>query len=305
MRHSHNHAHAHPGPDAGDRRIAVAVLVNLVLTLVQIVGGVLSGSLALIADALHNFSDALALIIAFAARRIARREATARMNFGFGRAEIVAALINYTILIMIGLFLLYEAVMRFISPTGIDGWMVIWIAAIALVVDLVTAALTYTMSKSSMNIRAAFLHNVADVLGSVAVIVAGASVLLFGWNLADPIATLLIAGYILWHSLAEIGGVIRILMLGSPPQFNTEKVIATVRAIPGVDGVHRVRLWMVGEHDFALDAHLVIALGRWEEADALKTKVKAELHQRFGIENSTLELECSRHSCDHPVQYGT
>ena len=195
MAHSHHH---HVDPEAGDRRVATAVLVNLGLTVAQIIGGIFAGSLALIADALHNFSDAISLIIAFGARKIARRPANADMTFGYGRAEIVAALINYTTLIVVGLYLVYEAVMRFIDPQSVDGWLIVIIAGIALVVDLVTALLTYSMSKSSMNIRAAFLHNVADALGSIAVIVAGTLILLYDWRLIDPLVTLLIAGYILW-----------------------------------------------------------------------------------------------------------
>ena len=144
-------------PDAGDRKVAAAIGVNILLTLVQIAGGILSGSLALIADALHNFSDAASLVIAFAARKIARRKADAKMTFGYDRAEVVAALINYTTLIIVGLYLIYEAVMRFIEPQGVDGWLVVIIAAVALIVDMVTALLTYTLSKTSVNIRAAFL----------------------------------------------------------------------------------------------------------------------------------------------------
>ena len=145
------------------------------------------------------------------------------MTFGYGRVEVVAALINYTTLIVIGLYLLYEAAMRFADPQPVEGWLIVIIAGIALIVDVVTAALTYAMSKSSVNIRAAFLHNVADALGSVAVIVAGTLILLYDWRLIDPLVTVLIAGYILWQSFREIGPVIRILMLGSPPEIETER----------------------------------------------------------------------------------
>lgn len=246
--------HHHIDPAAGDRRIAFAVLVNLGLTAAQVIGGILAGSLALIADALHNFSDAVALIIAFGARKIARRPANADMTFGYDRAEVVAALINYTTLIVIGLYLVYEAVLRFIEPQGVNGWMIVVIAGIALIVDAVTALLTYKMSKSSMNIRAAFLHNVADALGSIAVIVAGTLIILYDWRLIDPLVTLLIAAYILWQSFSEIGGVIRILMLGSPPDVESRAVIDGIRAIDGVADVHHAHFWLMGEHQSAFDA---------------------------------------------------
>ena len=251
--------HHHMDPDAGDARMFWAVVVNLGLTVAQIIGGILSGSLAMIADAVHNLSDALSLIIAFFARKIARRPADASMTFGYGRAEVVAALINYTTLIVIGLYLIYEAVMRFIEPAGVDGWLVVIIAGLALVVDLVTAALTWSLSKDSVNIRAAFLHNIADAMGSIAVIAAGTLIILFDWHIIDPLVTLLIAGYILWMSFSEIGGVIRILMLGSPPELNAGEVLQTISDVDGVNGAHHLHLWQMQEHQAALDTHLVIA----------------------------------------------
>lgn len=303
--HGHHHHHHHVDPDAGDARVAMAVLVNLLLTVAQVIGGIFSGSLALIADALHNFSDAISLIIAFAARKIARRPSDASMTFGYGRVEIVAALVNYTTLIVIGFYLIYEAVMRFIEPQGVDGWIVVIIAAIALVIDVITAGLTFALSKESVNIRAAFLHNVADALGSVAVIIAGSLILLYDWRLIDPLVTLLIAGYILWQAWAEIGGVIRILMLGSPPGLQTDTVIARMEAIDGVADIHLAHLWQMNEHDNALDAHLVIDRGAWDHADAIKARVKKVLSEEFGIGQSTLEMECSLHACNGAARIGS
>lgn len=301
MGHGHHH---HVDPEAGDRRVFAAIAVNMGLTVAQIVGGILSGSLALIADALHNFSDAISLIIAFGARKIARRPQDAEMTFGYGRVEVVAALINYTTLIVIGLYLLYEAAMRFADPQPIEGWLIIIIAGIALIVDVVTAALTYAMSKSSVNIRAAFLHNVADALGSVAVIFAGTLILLYDWRLIDPVVTVMIAGYILWQSFREIGPVIRILMLGSPPEIETRVVLDAVRAIEDVTGIHHAHFWQMDEHRAALDAHVVIADGRWSEADAIKERIKAMLSDQFDIAHTTLELECARHACDDASEFG-
>ncbi|MCP1200324.1 cation diffusion facilitator family transporter [Notoacmeibacter sp. MSK16QG-6] len=303
MSHSH-HGHAHIDPEAGDARVFWAVLVNLGLTVAQIVGGILSGSLALIADAIHNLSDALALIIAFFARKIARREADETMTFGYGRAEVVAALINYTTLIVIGLYLVYEAVLRLIDPQGVDGWLVVIIAAVALVVDTVTALLTFSLSKESVNIRAAFLHNVADALGSIAVIFAGTLIILYDWRLIDPIVTLMIASYILWQSLAEIGGVIRILMLGSPPNIDARKVLDLMQDVDGVADVHHLHLWQMQEYENAVDAHLGIEAGRWSEADAIKQAVKTRLKSEFAISHATLECECAVHACPSPAIIG-
>ena len=300
----HGHHHHHLDPDAGDARIAGAIAVNMALTVAQVLGGIFSGSLAMIADALHNFSDAVSLVIAVVARRIARRPADAEMPFGYGRAEVVAALINYTTLIVIGLYLIYEAVLRFLSPEPVAGWMVVAIAGLALVVDLVTALLTYSMAKDSVNIRAAFLHNVADALGSVAVILAGTVILLWGWTWVDPAVTLLIAGYILWMAFSEIGGVIRILMLGSPPALAPREVVEAATGIAGVAGLHKAHLWQIDERRSALQAHLVVAEGAWAQADGIKAAVKSELDRRFGITHVVLELECARHACAAPEAFG-
>ena len=293
-----HHHHHHVSAESGDRQVLAAILVNGLLTVVQFVGGVVSGSLALVADALHNFSDAISLVIAFGARKISRRPPDDDMTFGYGRVEVVAALVNYTTLIVSGLYLVVEALGRFLAPTGFDGWLVVVVAGVALVVDVITALLTYRLSKESVNIRAAFLHNVADALGSIAVIVAGTLILLYDWRLVDPLVTLLIAGYILYMSFTEIGGVIRILVLGSPPAIKTSKVLSLMEGIDGVADIHHVHFWQLDEKRNAVDAHIVIDEGHWGRADAIKQQVKARLRDDFDIAHSTLEMECSRHRCE-------
>ncbi|MBK5934699.1 cobalt-zinc-cadmium efflux system protein [Rhodovulum imhoffii] len=295
---AHHHHHHHIDPEAGDRRVAWAVGVNMLLTVAQIVGGIVSGSLALVADAIHNFSDAISLIVALVARRIARRPSDARMTFGYHRAEIVAAMVNYTTLIVIALYLIYEAVLRLVDPPGVTGWIVVVVAAIALVVDVITALLTYAMSKSSVNIRAAFLHNVADALGSVAVIVAGTLILIYDWRLIDPLVTLGIAVYILWHVAQDIGPVIRMLMMGGPDAPGLGDVRARLMAEDGVEDLHHLHLWQIDEHRTAFEAHVVMA----EDAGfaALTARLKRVLLQEFGIAHATLEVETVASGCADP-----
>ncbi len=299
------HHHHHVDASTGDRRLIGAIAVNVGLTVVQIIGGILSGSLALIADALHNLSDAVSLIIAFVAHKVARRPASADMPFGFTRVETVAALVNYTSLTIIGLYLAYEAVWRFFEPQPVIGWLMIAVALVALLVDAVTAWLTYSMSKSSVNIRAAFLHNLADAAGSVAVIVAGVLVLVFDWWLADPIITLMIAAYILWMSLSEMPAVIRTLMLARPEQIAPQAVVDALLDVEGITEVHNAHLWQINEHSTAFQAHVVVWGGEWAEADAIKTRAKTLLSDAFGISLATLELECSAHACDDAPAFGT
>lgn len=291
----HHHGHHHPQMEEGDRRMQLAVAVNILLTAVQIIAGVISGSLALIADAIHNLSDALSLIIAFLARKIGRRPADARMTFGYGRAEVVAALVNYTTLIVVALYLAAQGVERLFNPAAVEGWIVVVVASVALVIDTITALLVMRMARDSMNIRAAFLHNVADALGSVAVIVGGTLILLYDWRLVDPLITLLISGYILWHAGREVGPVVRVLMLGAPQDTDLNDVVAGLRAIKGVEDLHHLHLWRMQEHETALEAHIVI--GEGADAQAIKTRIKTHLTERFSIRHSTLEFEQSGAAC--------
>ena len=287
----HDHGHTHIDPDSGDRRVAVAIWANALLTVAQIIGGILSGSLALIADALHNFSDMASLVIAFAARKIARRPADEKMTFGYGRVEIVAALINYTTLILIGFYLIYEGGMRMIDPPEVMGWTVVILGGIALVIDTLTAMLTYSMQKGSVNIRALFLHNLSDALASVAVIVGGTLIILYDMRWVDPAITIGIALYILYLSFSEIGGPIRTLMLGSPPNIDGAEVVEAIQTVDGVVEVHHVHLWQMQEHAAALDCHIVVERARLDEAEKIKQDVKEVLADRFSIEHSTLEFE--------------
>ena len=149
-----------------------------------------------------------------------------------------------------------------------------------------------------------FLHNVADALGYIAVIVAGTVIILNDWRLIDPLITLVIAGYILWQSVTEIGDSVRILMLGSPPDLDTHAILGAMRAAPGVENVHHLHLWQMQEHEPALDAHIVIDEGVWNEADQVKRTVKAALRDGFGLSHITLELECHAHACNHPQEVG-
>lgn len=291
MPHDHHpgHHHHHPDLDSGDRRVAWAVAVNILLTFAQIVAGVISGSLALIADAIHNLSDALSLVIAFFARRIGKRPADATMTFGYGRAEVVAALINYTTLIVVAFYLAAEGVQRLFNPAEVEGWIVVIVAVVALVIDSVTALLIWRLSGDSANMRAAFLHNLADAMGSVAVIVGGTLILLYDWRLVDPIVTLLISGYILWHSWQGILPVIRILMLGAPEDADLEEVAATLRGIDGVGDIHHLHVWRMQEHETALESHVV--LDGTTDAEEVKIAVKRALKDRHGIAHAVLELE--------------
>lgn len=300
----HDHGHTHIDPKSGDRRVIAAIWANGLLTVAQIAGGILSGSLALIADALHNFSDMASIVIAFAARKIARRPADERMTFGYGRIEIVAALINYTTLMLVGFYLIYEGGMRMIDPPEVQGWTVVILGGVALLVDTLTAWLTWSMQKGSVNIRALFLHNLSDALASVAVIVGGTLILLYDLRWVDPAITIGIALYILYLAGTEIGRPIRTLMLGSPPDIDNAAVIDAIRGVDGVADVHHVHLWQMQEHEAALDCHVVVNSQDWPRIETMKTEIKAQLKERFRITHSSLEFEHSDRAHEGAALYG-
>ncbi|HRK98732.1 MAG TPA: cation diffusion facilitator family transporter [Alphaproteobacteria bacterium] len=290
----HSHHHGDPS-QIGERRLWWAVSANILLTVAQVIGGILSGSLSLVADALHNFSDAASLLIALVAIRIGRKPPDQFKTFGYKRAETVAALINLTTLIIIGLYLCYEAIKRFITPEPVAGWTVVIVAGIALAVDVFTALLTYRQSKTSMNIKAAFLHNVTDAMASVGVIITGTLILLYGWVWTDAAMTLIISGYVLWQGFTQIPKVIHLLMEGAPDGLSLEDIRSSMEKVDGVNNVHHVHVWQLDEHRNALEAHVV--LEESIDMDTLKIRLKKLLHDQFEIEHSTLEFEykkCSR-----------
>lgn len=306
MPHDHhdNGHHHHVDKNISDGRLLLAICGNLLLTLVELVGGLVSGSLALLADALHNFGDCGSLLIALVARRWSRKKADPRRTFGYSRADVVGAVINLTALIVVAIYLVLEAIERTIFPAAsIDGKLVIGVATVALIVDLGTVFLLWAGRGSSVNIRAAVLHNISDALASVAVIVVGVVALI--WNaagvVADVAATLLIAGYIIWQSWDMLRQSIAILMNSAPQKLDTHDVVDAMRSIDRVLGVHHVHLWQLDEHHASLEAHVVIASDDVASMERIKEALKQELSTKFGIGHSTLEFEIDGHAaCSHP-----
>ena len=287
----HARSHAHAPPEASDRRILGTVALNVVLTVAQIVGGVLSGSVALVADAVHNLNDAMALVVVYVARRISRRRADRQRTFGYGRARVVGATINLVALAVVGLFLAYESLLRFFEPRSVDGWTMIILAGIALVVDLATVLLLFGMRRGSMNVRAAFVHNLTDALASVAVLLGGVAILLLGWTWVDPLLSLLIVAYIGWQVAGMLPGAVRVLMESAPEGFDTAEVADAIATVEGVRDAHHLHAWLLDEERVALEAHVVVEPGQREHMESIKRRVRALLSERFEVDHATLELE--------------
>ncbi len=289
--HNHNHNHSHHSPEDSDFSLIVAVSINSLLTVFQVIGGILSGSLSLIADALHNLSDAASLGIAIFARKISRRPADNSKTFGYKRAEVIAALINLVILVVISFYLLYEAAWRFFEPVEISGWIIILVAGIALIIDFVTALITFSLSKNNMNMRAAFLHNLSDAMASLAVIVAGSLIILYEWYWVDTLLTGMLALFILYQAFAMLPRTIHLLMEGVPDDIDLEAIKITLSKIEHVDDVHHMHIWSLDESTIALEAHVVVDLNDFNDMENTKRIIKKSLLDNYGIYYSTLEIE--------------
>ncbi|HAG91865.1 MAG TPA: cation transporter [Bdellovibrionales bacterium] len=286
----HDHGHHEFG---STKKLYLAVVINIILTVFQIVGGLLSGSLSLLADALHNFSDAGALAIAAIAAKIAKIPPNQRMTYGYKRAEILGALINSTTLIIVGLYLLYEAVNRYFDQNPIDGWTVVWVATIALVIDIFTALLTYSGSKDNVNIKAAFIHNVSDAAASVVVIFSGILILYFKVYLVDLIATVLISIYVLFQAFFLIRQCILVLMQSTPNHLDINEIKSAIESVSLVKEAHHIHVWQLDDKKILLETHVVVFKESLYEIENIKKQIRHVLSVNFSIKHSTLEFEIS------------
>lgn len=287
------HAHGTAGSGHGKgRRLLIALALNLGITAAEVTGGLASGSLALLADAAHNFSDAASVLISYIAWRIAQRPATAERSYGYGRAETVGALVNLTTLIVIGLYLLYEAGSRLYAPQEVAGPMMLAVGIVALVEDLL-AAWVLRKDLGSLNVKSTYLHMIADALATVGVIVAGGAIMIWGPGLAwiDPAVTALIALYIFWHGGHELRETISVLVDSAPKGFDFERLVRALRGAPGVVEVHHVHLWQREEQMLALTAHLALNSADLGAATDMKEQLKRDLRTGFEIEHATIEVE--------------
>lgn len=288
----HHHGHAHGAPrEGGERRLWISIVLNLTITAAEVVGGILSGSLALLSDALHNFSDTASLGVSLGARRIAQRDPNRRKTFGYRRAEVLGAFVNLVTLVLVALYLIYEAVERFLDPQPIDGGVMLAVATIGLAANLITALLLWRDAQESLNIRSAFVHIVGDTLSSVGVVLGGLLILRYQVFWVDPALTLGIACYILFHSYHMLRQTANILMEGTPPGLRLDALAEAVEGVERVRGMHHLHVWQLDETHAALEAHVVIARGDLERMEQIKAEIKRRLAERFGIAHSTLEFE--------------
>ncbi|MEW2452255.1 cation diffusion facilitator family transporter [Streptomyces parvulus] len=300
----HDHGHAHGAPPGGTAtaayrgRLRVALGITLTVMVVEIVGGVLADSLALIADAAHMATDALGLGMALLAIHFASRPASDRRTFGYARAEILAALANCLLLLGVGGYVLYEAIERFITPAGTQGGVTVVFGAIGLVANMVSLALLMRGQKDSLNVRGAFLEVAADALGSLAVIVSALVILATGWQPADPIASLLIGLMIVPRTLRLLRETLDVLLEAAPKGVDIAEVRAHILALDGVEDVHDLHAWTITSGMPVLSAHVVVsgetlsAIGH----EKMLHELQGCLGDHFDVEHCTFQLEPGGHA---------
>lgn len=297
--HSGHHHHHHDHSDASTLKLWGSIALNLIITIAEIVGGLVSNSLALLSDAVHNLNDTISLGIALFARKVSKREANERKTFGYKRAEIIGAFINLITLVLVALFLIKEGIERFFDPQAIDGLTMFWVAIIGLMGNLITAALLFKDSKDSLNIRSAFIHIVSDALSSVGVIIGGWLILKYEWYIVDTILTVLIGGYILWHSWHLLKETINILMESKPEHIELNELKNRIERIDYVCGAHHVHVWRLDEKSTLLESHIVIEKEDLSKMEEIKAAIKTMLHDEYHITHSTLEFEFE--PCADPI----
>ena len=283
------------GPATYDRAFALGVAFNVIFVVTEAVFGVIAGSTALLADAAHNFSDVLGLLLAWGASYLSRRPRSARRTYGWRSSSILAALINAVVLLVVTGGIAWQAIQRFGTPEPVGGGIVAWVALVGVGVNTATALLFMRGRKNDLNIRGAFLHMAADAAVSAGVAVAGVVILVTAWSWIDPVVTLLIAGVILGGTWGLLRESFNLALHAVPEGIDPEAVEAYLLGLPGVTAVHDVHIWAMSTTETALTAHLVKQDARGD--DAIIADATRVLLDRFGIEHTTLQWERGSDAC--------
>lgn len=283
------HIHKH---EVKGKNLLLSILLNLLITIAQVVGGIISGSLALISDALHNFSDVLSLTFSFIAHKLSRRKASIVHTFGYKRAELIAAFINAITLIVVALFLVYEAATRLFHPEPIKSTLVIWLALLGIVVNGGSVLLLKKDSEHNLNMKSAYLHLLTDMMASVAVLVGGLLMKFYGWFWVDSVMTLLIALYLIYVSYDLIKSATKMLMLFTPDYIDIKEIVREVHKINGVNKLHHIHVWNLNDEELHLEAHLDCSEDiKMSEFNDLLYDVEMVLFEKFHINHINIQPE--------------
>lgn len=293
--HDHSHAHLKPGQKVGTI-FRLSLIFTAAFVLIEFGAGLWANSLALISDAGHNLTDAMALAFSWFAITLATRSPNFNKTYGYHRAGILAASINAATLVIIAVYVFYEAIQRLFEPQAVNGEIVVIVGTLALGLNSAIGFALWKSSKDDLNVRSAFLHVVGDALASFGAILAGLATIVVGWSGFDPLISILIAVFILWSSWGIIKESTNVLLEGIPSGLNMEALQKDLLAIPSVKSIHDLHVWTIGSNFPALSCHILTSSTSLVEGRAVIHTVKELLSEHYHIEHATLELECD--ACD-------
>lgn len=295
MAHSHNHQHHHK--EIQGKNLLISILLNILITASQVIGGFISGSLSLLSDALHNLSDVISLIISYAANKLSRKEASTNKTFGYKRAEIIAAFVNSASLIIVAAFLIKEAVERFLEPQVIGTRIVILLSLLGILANGFSVLLLRSYSANNMNMRSAYLHLFTDMMASVAVLLGGVLMYFFQLYWIDPLLTVLIALYLVYMGFDLLRSSTRVLMLFTPDSIRVQEIVASISTIDPIKNVHHVHIWQLNEDEVHLEAHIDFSRDILiSEFDVILNQIEEKVFHEFGINHVNIQPEFGK--CD-------
>ena len=295
MGHSHNHSHSQT--DFKGRNLFISILLNIVITVAQVIGGLISGSLSLLSDALHNFNDVISLIVSYIANKLTKKKASLNKTFGYKRAEILAAFINAATLIIVAVLLIIEAIERFQNPQEIESDLVIWLSFVAILGNGFSVLLLKKESKTNMNMKSAYLHLFTDMMASVAVLIGGLLMKYYQLFWVDSVLTFLIAIYLIIMGFNLLRDSFKVLMLFTPESIEVEEIVRVVQSIEVIKNMHHVHIWQLNEQEIHLEAHIDfhkdISLSQF---DKVLREIEVLVYESFGINHVNIQPEFGK--CD-------
>lgn len=296
MSHHHGH-HYHHGKDLKGRNLLISIFLNIIITTAQVIGGFVSGSLALLSDALHNSSDVISLVISYIAAKLAKKDASLQKTFGYKRAEILAAFVNAATLVVIAVFLIIEAIERFQKPQDIESSLVIWLSLLGIVANGFSVLLLKKDADSNMNMKSAYLHLFTDMLASVAVLIGGLLMQYFEIYWIDSVLTLAIAVYLIFVGYDLLKNSYKVLMLFTPENIHIQEIVKVLQTITHIKTVHHVHVWQLNEDETHLEAHIDFNKDiKLSEFDVILEEIEEILYHEFGINHYNIQPEFGK--CD-------
>lgn len=283
MAHEHTHNHAHHHPKLTGKNLLISIVLNIVITLAQLIGGVVSGSLSLLSDAVHNLSDVITLIISYIAHVLAKKEASLGKTFGYKRIEILVAFINASTLIIVAILLIIEAIKRFNHPEPVASFLVIWLSLLGILANGFSVLLLKKDAKANMNMRSAYLHLFTDMLASIAVLIGGVFMSVYQVYWIDSLLSFCIALYLIWVGFDLLKTSFKVLMLFTPDSILIQDIVSDLKEIEYVKNVHHVHVWQLNENEVHFEAHMdfdtnISLTGFNVVLNQAKTILKAKYH---------------------------